>query len=162
MNDVSAGSFDKKMLNIVAKYNAGICLMHSQGLPENMQEMPHYENVLLDVYDYLEGKITEAESKGISRGKIMVDPGIGFGKSSRHNIEIIKKAGLFLGLGCPLMVGLSRKSFIGEILSESLPSARLAGSIAAMLKTLSSGVNIFRVHDVKETADAIKIWNVFK
>ena len=162
VNDVSAGSFDKKMLNIVAKYNAGICLMHSQGLPENMQEMPHYENVLLDVYDYLEGKITEAESKGISRGKIMVDPGIGFGKSFSHNIDIIKKASLFLGLGCPLMVGLSRKSFIGEILSESLPSARLAGSIAAMLKTLSNGVNIFRVHDVKETIDAIKIWNISK
>ena len=118
--------------------------------------------MLLDVYDYLEGKITEAESNGISRENIMVDPGIGFGKSSRHNIEIIKKASLFLGLGSPLMVGLSRKSFIGEIVSERLPSARLAGSIAAMLKTLSTGVNIFRVHDVKETADAIKIWNIFK
>ena len=162
VNDVSAGSFDKKMFNIVAKYKAGICLMHSQGLPENMQDKPHYDNVLLDVYDYLEGKISEAESKGISRGKIMVDPGIGFGKSSRHNIEIIKKAGLFLGLGRPLMVGLSRKRFIGEILSESLPSARLAGSIAAMLKTLSNGVHIFRVHDVRETIDAIKVWNVFK
>ena len=92
----------------------------------------------------------------------MVDPGIGFGKNSRHNIEIIKKASLFLGLGCPLMIGSSRKSFIGEIVNERLPSARLAGSIAAMLKTLSNGVNIFRVHDVKETADAIKIWNIFK
>ena len=162
VNDVSAGSFDKKMFNVVAKYNAGICLMHSQGLPENMQDNPHYENVLLDIYDYLEEKITEAESKGISRINIMVDPGIGFGKNSRHNIEIIKKASLFLGLGCPLMIGLSRKNFIGEILNERLPSARLAGSIAAMLKTLSNGVNIFRVHDVKETADAIKIWNIFK
>ena len=162
VNDVSAGSFDKKMFNIVAKYNAGICLMHSQGLPENMQDQPYYDNVLLDVYDYLEGKITEAENNGISRGKIMADPGIGFGKSSGHNVEIIKKSGLFLGLGCPLMVGLSRKSFIGEILSESLPSARLAGSIAAMLKTLSNGVHIFRVHDVKETVDAIKIWNISK
>ena len=162
VNDVSAGSFDKKMFNIVAKYGAGICLMHSQGLPENMQDKPHYDNVLLDVYDYLKEKINEAESKGISREKIMVDPGIGFGKSFSHNIDIIKKASLFLGLGCPLMVGLSRKSFIGEILSESLPSARLAGSIAAMLKTLSNGVNIFRVHDVKETIDAIKIWNISK
>ena len=162
VNDVSAGSFDKKMFNVVAKYNAGICLIHSQGLPENMQDNPHYDNVLLDIYDYLEEKITEAESKGISRMNIMVDPGIGFGKNSRHNIEIIKKAGLFLGLGCPLMIGLSRKSFIGEIVNERLPSARLAGSIAAMLKTLSIGVNIFRVHDVKETADAIKIWNIFK
>ena len=162
VNDVSSGSFDKKMFNVVAKHNAGICLMHSQGLPENMQDNPHYDNVLLDIYDYLEKKIIEAESKGISRINIIVDPGIGFGKNSRHNIEIIKKAGLFLGLGCPLMIGSSRKSFIGEILNERLPSARLAGSIAAMLKTLSNGVNIFRVHDVKETADAIKIWNIFK
>ena len=162
VNDVSAGSFDKKMFNVVAKYNAGICLMHSKGLPENMQDNPHYDNVLFDIYDYINEKITEAESKGISRINIMVDPGIGFGKNSRHNIEIIKKAGLFLGLGCPLMIGSSRKSFIGEILNERLPSARLAGSIAAMLKTPSNGVNIFRIHDVKETADAIKIWNIFR
>ena len=162
VNDISAGSFDKKMFNVVAKYNAGICLMHSQGLPENMQDDPHYDNVLLDIYDYLNERITEAESKGISRMNIMLDPGIGFGKNSRHNIEIIKKTSLFLGLGRPLMIGLSRKSFIGEIVSERLPSARLAGSIAAMLKTLSNGVNIFRVHDVKETADAIKIWDIFR
>ena len=162
VNDISAGSFDKKMFDVVAKYKAGICLMHSQGLPENMQEKPHYNNVLLDIYDYLEQRIAEAECKGILRGKIMIDPGIGFGKSLRHNVEIIKKAGLFLGLGCPLMIGLSRKSFIGEIVSERLPSARLVGSIAAMLKTLSNGAHIFRVHDVKETADAIKIWNIFK
>ena len=162
VNDVSAGSFDKKMFNIVAKYNAGICLMHSQGLPENMQDNPYYDNVLLDIYDYLKEKITEAESEGISRLNIMVDPGIGFGKKSWHNIEIIKKASLFLGLGCPLMIGLSRKSFIGEIVNEKLPSERLAGSIAATLKTLSNGVNILRVHDVKETSDAIKVWNSIK
>jgi len=162
VNDVSAGSFDKKMFDVVAEYKAGICLMHSQGLPENMQDKPYYGNVLFDIYDYLEEKITEAESKGISRKKIMVDPGIGFGKSLSHNIEIIKKASLFLGLGCPLMIGLSRKSFVGEIISERLPSARLAGSIAAMLKTLTIGVNVFRVHDVKETVDAMKVWNIFR
>ena len=100
--------------------------------------------------------------KGISREKIIIDPGIGFGKSFNHNVEIIKKSDLFLGLGCPLMIGLSRKSFIGEIICESLPSARLVGSIAAMLQTLSNGVNIVRVHDVKETIDAIKVWNIFK
>ena len=77
-------------------------------------------------------------------------------------MEIIKKAGLFLGLGCPLMIGLSRKSFIGEIISERMPSARLAGSIAAMLKTLNNGINIVRVHDVKETVDALKVWNISK
>ena len=162
VNDISAGSFDKKMFNVVAKYKAGMCLMHSQGLPENMQREPHYENVLLDIYDYLEDKITEAERNGIPREKIMIDPGIGFGKNFSHNMEIIKKTSLFLGLGCPLMLGLSRKRFIGEIISERLPSARLAGSIAAMLKTLNNGVNIIRVHDVKETADAMKVWSVLK
>ena len=162
VNDISAGSFDKKMFDVVAKHKAGICLMHSQGLPENMQDKPYYENVLLDIYDYLEEKITEAESKGISREKIMIDPGIGFGKSFSHNMEIVKKISLFLGLGCPLMIGLSRKSLIGEIISERLPAGRLVGSIAAMLKTLSNGVNIIRVHDVKETADAIRVWNILK
>jgi len=162
VNDISAGSFDKKMFNVVAKYKAGICLMHSQGLPENMQDLPYYENVLLDIYDYLEAKILEAERKGISRDKIIIDPGIGFGKSLNHNLEIIKKFSLFLGLGCPLMIGLSRKSFIGEIISERKPAGRLVGSIAAMLETLRNGVHIFRVHDVKETADAIKVWNIFE
>ncbi len=162
VNDISAGSFDKKMFNVVAKYKAGICLMHSKGLPENMQDKPHYDNVLLDIYDYLEEKIIEAVRTGISREKIMIDPGIGFGKSLGHNLEIIKKAGLFLGLGCPLMIGLSRKSFIGEIIDKGLPSERLAGSIAVMLKSLSNGVNIFRVHDVQETIDAIKVWDIFK
>ena len=94
--------------------------------------------------------------------KIIIDPGIGFGKSFSHNMEIIKKASLFLGLGCPLMIGVSRKSFIGEIISERLPSARLSGSIAAMLKIVSNGVNIVRVHDVKETVDAMKVWNILK
>ena len=162
VNDISAGSFDKKMFNVVAKYKAGICLMHSQGLPENMQDSPYYENVLLDIYDYLEAKITEAERKGISREKIIIDPGIGFGKSLNDNLEIIKKVSLFHGLGCPLMLGLSRKSFIGEIIRERLPAGRLVGSIAAMLETLRSGVHILRVHDVKETADAIKVWNIFQ
>ncbi len=162
VNDVSAGSFDEKMFDVVAKYKAGICLMHSQGLPQNMQDNPYYENVLIDIYDYLKEKITKAESKGISRKKIIIDPGIGFGKSFSHNIEIIKKVSLYLGLGCPLMIGLSRKSFVGEIISERLPSARLAGSMAAMLKTLSIGVNIFRVHDVKETVDAMKVWNFLR
>jgi dihydropteroate synthase len=107
-------------------------------------------------------KIAEAHREGIPKEKILIDPGIGFGKNLSHNIEIIKKAGLFLGLGCPIMIGSSRKSFIGEIISETLPSERLAGSIAAMLVTLTNGVNIVRVHDVKETVDAMKVWNILK
>ena len=92
----------------------------------------------------------------------MIDPGIGFGKSFNHNMEIIEKSSMFLGLGYPLIIGLSRKSVIGKIINEKLPSERLSGSIAAMLKTLNNGVNIVRVHDVKETVDAIKVWNIFK
>ncbi len=159
VNDISAGSFDKRMFEVVAKYRAGICLMHSQGVPENMQNKPHYDQILLDLYDFFEGKIAEAQSKGIPREKIVIDPGIGFGKKLHHNLELINKISLFLGLGLPIMLGLSRKSFIGEIIGEREPSERLIGSVAAMLTTLNKGVNIVRVHDVKEAADAIKVWN---
>ena len=162
VNDISAGSFDKKMFEVVAKHRAGICLMHSQGQPENMQIKPNYNDLMLDLYDYFEEKIAEAQSAGIPREKILIDPGIGFGKNLHHNLEILNKTSLFLGLGLPVMIGISRKSFIGEITSEREPSERLAGSIAAMLTTLSRGVNIVRVHDVKEAADAIKVWNVLK
>ena len=159
VNDISAGSFDKEMFEVVAKYRAGICLMHSHGLPENMQNNPHYDNILPDLYDYFEEKITKAQSKGIPRNKIVIDPGIGFGKKLHHNLEIINKISLFLGLGLPVMIGVSRKSFIGEIISERDPSERLTGSVVAMLASLNRGVNIVRVHDVKEAADAIKVWN---
>ena len=159
VNDITAGSFDKKMFKVVAKHRAGMCLMHSQGLPENMQNKPHYDEILLDLYDYFQEKIAEAQSKGIPREKIVIDPGIGFGKNLHHNLEIINKISLFLGLGRPVMIGISRKSFIGEIISEREPSERLIGSVAAMLATLNRGVNIVRVHDVKEAADAIKVWN---
>ena len=159
VNDISAGSFDKKMFEVVAKHRAGICLMHSRGLPENMQDKPNYDEIMLDLYDYFEEKVTEAQSKGIPREKIVIDPGIGFGKKLHHNLEIINKISLFLGLGLPVMIGISRKNFIGEIISEREPSERLIGSVAAMLTTLNRGVNIFRVHDVKEAADAIKVWN---
>ena len=159
VNDISAGSFDKKMFEVVAKHRAGICLMHSRGIPENMQNMPYYDDILLDIYDYFEEKIAEAQSKGIPREKIVIDPGIGFGKKLHHNLEIINKISLFLGLGLPVMIGVSRKSFIGEIINERDPSERLTGSLVAMLTTLNRGVNIVRVHDVKEAADAIKVWN---
>lgn len=159
VNDISAGSFDKEMFEVVAKHRAGICLMHSRGIPENMQNMPYYDDILLDIYDYFEEKIAEAQSKGIPREKIVIDPGIGFGKKLHHNLEIINKISLFLGLGLPVMIGVSRKSFIGEIISKRDPSERLTGSVVAMLASLNRGVNIVRVHDVKEAADAIKVWN---
>ena len=150
----------KKSRNEKSKYGS---LGKIEKIAQNELNMFRPKNrVLINIYDYLKEKIAEAQSKGISRKRIIIDPGIGFGKSFSHNMEIIKNAILFLGLGCPLMIGLSRKSFIGEIISERLPAARLVGSIAAMLKMLSNGVNIFRVHDVKETSDAIKVWNIFQ
>ena len=159
---IYAFEYDPSSSKKVKKYKISKVLHHMRGTPDIMQINPKYKNVLLDIYDYLKEKIAEAERTGISRKRIIIDPGIGFGKSFSHNMEIIKKASLFLGLGCPLMIGVSRKSFIGEIISERLPSARLSGSIAAMLKIVSNGVNIVRVHDVKETVDAMKVWNIFK
>ena len=133
--------------------------MHSQGLPENMQTNPSYKNILLDIYDFLEEKLNEAKKAGISEDRIIVDPGIGFGKSLSHNIKLIKNLSLFHGLGCPVMVGLSRKSFIGEMGGELDPSKRLGGSLAAMLVAVSRGAHLVRVHDVKETKEAIEVWN---
>ena len=133
--------------------------MHSKGLPENMQNQPSYENIVLDIYDFLEERINQAKKAGISEEKIIVDPGIGFGKSLYHNKTLIKNLSLFHGLGCPVMIGLSRKSFIGEIVGELDPSKRLGGSLAALLTVVSRGVHLVRVHDVIETKQAIEVWN---
>ena len=133
--------------------------MHSKGLPENMQNQPSYDNIVLDIYDFLEEKINQAKKAGISEEKIIVDPGIGFGKSLSHNKALIKNLSLFHGLGCPVMIGLSRKSFIGEIVGELDPSKRLGGSLAALLTVVSRGAHLVRVHDVIETKQAIEVWN---
>ena len=159
INDVSGTTFDKEILSVASKFGAGICIMHSKGLPENMQSQPHYENILLDVYDFLKEKLNQAKKAGISEEKIIVDPGIGFGKSLYHNKTLIKNLSLFHGLGCPVMVGLSRKSFIGEIVGELDPSKRLGGSLAALLTAVSRGAHLVRVHDVIETKQAIEVWN---
>ncbi len=159
INDVSGTTFDKEILSVASKFGAGICIMHSKGLPENMQSQPFYENVLLDVYDFLKEKFNQAKEAGISEEKIIVDPGIGFGKNLSHNKTLIKNISLFHGLGCPVMVGLSRKSIIGEIVGELNPSNRLGGSLAAVLAVVSRGAHIVRVHDVNETKQAIEVWN---
>jgi len=158
-NDVTALTFDKKSLSVAAQSGAAICLMHAAGSPETMQDDPHYTNALLDVYDYLEARILACEAAGISRHNIIVDPGIGFGKSAAHNLALINGISLFHGLGCAVMLGVSRKSIIGKVANEPVAERRFAGSIALGLEGLNQGVQMLRVHDIAETKQAIALWS---
>jgi dihydropteroate synthase len=156
INDISGLSMDKDMADVVSKNGVSMVIMHIKGTPENMQENPEYENVIDEIYDYLEDKTKAAIESGIKPGKIIVDPGIGFGKTTEHNLKIINKVREFKMLGYPVLIGVSRKSFIGNVLD--LPAEeRLEGSLAASVCSVIGGVNILRVHDVKETIKAVKI-----
>lgn len=158
VNDVSALEHDADSLKIVHKEDVPIILMHAQGNPETMQENPDYQCVHLDIYDYIEERITYCEKNGITKDKIIVDPGIGFGKTVDHNVQILKHIALFHSLGVPLLIGVSRKSFIGKITGEEVAAKRVYGSIAAVQYCLDRGVQIVRVHDVKETQQALSVW----
>lgn len=157
VNDVSAFSWDEALGDVTASRGAPVCLMHAQGDPQTMQENPKYDDVLLDVYDYLAGRIALAESKGIARHQILIDPGIGFGKSLDHNLALLQRVSLFHALGCSILLGVSRKRFIGMISGEEVPDRRVAGSLSLGLWGVSQGVQIVRVHDTYETGQAIKL-----
>jgi dihydropteroate synthase len=159
VNDVSALTHDQRSAAVVAKAGCPIVLMHHQGDPETMQESPSYPKpVLLAVYDWLAERIAAAEAAGIARERIIVDPGIGFGKTVQHNLEILNGLALLHGLGCPVMLGASRKRTIGALANEAPPDRRLAGSIALALKGMEQGAHLLRVHDVEETVQAVKVW----
>lgn len=159
VNDVSALSFDPKSLALVARRGASVVLMHSRGDPKTMQDEPLYDCAPLDVFDYLENRIDACLAAGMARSSIIADPGIGFGKSpTGHNIEILQRLGLLHGLGCPLLLGVSRKSFIDRLAGVNQPKQRLPGSLAAGLAGLDKGVQFLRVHDVAETAQALAVW----
>lgn len=158
-NDVTALTYDADSLTTAAEMNASVCIMHASGDPKTMQDNPEYDNVLLDVYDYLEERIESCESAGIPRGKIMIDPGIGFGKTQDHNLELLRGIALFHGLGCPILLGVSRKRFIGTIGNAPNAADRAAGSIAVGLNALNQGVQMLRVHDIAETKQAIALWS---
>jgi dihydropteroate synthase len=133
--------------------------MHHQGPPETMQQAPHYPRpVPLEVYDWLEARIAAAVAAGIARTRIVVDPGIGFGKSVQHNLELLNGLALLHGLGCPIMLGASRKRMIGALSGEAPADRRLAGSIALALKGAEQGAQLLRVHDVPETVQALRLW----
>jgi dihydropteroate synthase len=157
INDVSALTFDEGSLSVAARSDAPVVLMHAQGDPRTMQQSPVYENVLLDVFDYLEERVKATEAAGVPRHQIIVDPGIGFGKNLSHNLALLDGIGLFHGLGCPVLLGVSRKSFIGRISGEENARARVPGSLAVASLARTQGVQIFRVHDVAETVQALSL-----
>jgi dihydropteroate synthase len=158
VNDVSALTWDDRAIEVLAGQSCPIVLMHHQGAPGTMQERPSYGDVLLEVYDWLEAQIAVAEAGGISRGRIIGDPGIGFGKTVRHNLALLNGLSLFHGLGCPILLGASRKRLIGALSNEAPVSERLGGSIALAIEGAAQGAQILRVHDVPETLQALRIW----
>ncbi len=159
VNDVSGFTFDPALGPFCQKHSLAVCVMHAQGDPATMHLNPSYSNVLLDVYDMLEQQISSLEAVGIPRGAILADPGIGFGKTLDHNLALLARISLFHMLGTPLLLGASRKKFIGTIGTAPEAKDRTPGSIAVALAGLAQGVQMVRVHDVSETRQAIALWH---
>lgn len=157
VNDVSALDYDPDLGALVAGAGVPLCVMHAQGTPQTMQADPRYENVLLDVYDDLAARVEQAEAAGIPRGRIIVDPGIGFGKTVAHNLALIRGLSLFHGLGCPVLLGASRKGFIGVIGNAREAADRAPGSIAVALHGAAQGIQITRIHDAAQTRQAFQV-----
>jgi dihydropteroate synthase len=158
VNDVSALTWDPQSAEVVATSGAPVVLMHHQGDPQGMQKDPRYDDALVEVYLWLEERIAAAEGAGIARDMILVDPGIGFGKSVAHNLELMNGLALLHGLGCPIVLGASRKRMIGALSNEVPADQRLPGSLTLALKAVEQGAQIVRVHDVPETVQALKVW----
>ncbi len=158
INDVSALTYDAESITVAAASGAPVILMHSLPDPSTMQNDPRYDDVLLDIFDYLEARIEACLDAGMDRSRLIVDPGIGFGKTVRHNLALINGLSLFHGLGCAIMIGVSRKRFIGALSREEPPKERVPGSLIAALAALEQGAHILRVHDVAETGQALSVW----
>lgn len=158
VNDVSGFDFDPGMAALVAKSGVPVCLMHAQGIPETMQDNPRYGDVLLDVYDALALRIARAEAAGISRDRIVIDPGIGFGKTQVHNLAILRRISVYHGLGCAILLGISRKRFIGTIGGAEAAAERGPGTLAVTLAGIAQGIQIHRVHDVAQTRQGLALW----
>jgi len=158
INDVSGFTYDPDLADVAKAQGVPICVMHAQGTPETMQVNPVYLDVLLDVYEDLSHKVDALEAGGIPRNRIVIDPGIGFGKTVAHNLRLLQNISLFHGIGCAILLGVSRKGFVGQIGRAPNPEDRAPGSIALGLAALGQGVQILRVHDVAETAQAVRLW----
>lgn len=157
VNDVSALRFSENMASVIADLNVPVVLMHMKGTPEHMQENPFYENVINDIKEFFYERIGWAISKGIKREKIIIDPGIGFGKRFEDNIQIIKKLREFKEFDLPILTGVSRKTFLGVISGEKIPEKREAETITANLISILNGASIIRVHNVKNAVNSIKV-----
>ena len=162
INDVSALTYDGRSAGIVASSDVPVVLMHHKGPPETMQQDPRYDDVVVEVYLWLQERIEAAEMAGIKRERILVDPGFGFGKKLSHNLEIMNSLAIFHSLGCPLVIGASRKRTIGALSGEAPVERRVGGSIGFALKAAEQGVQILRVHDVFETVQALRVWRGLK
>lgn len=161
-NDVSAFGFDPDSLPLAVEQQPYVCLMHAQGAPKTMQVSPEYQDVTLDVYDYLQERVQACTDAGLPKDRIVIDPGIGFGKTAEHNLQLLRDLSIFHGLGCPILLGVSRKRFIGVIGSAQEPAHRTPGSIAVALEGLRQGVQITRVHDVWQTKQAFALWQAMQ
>jgi dihydropteroate synthase len=158
INDVSALTYDARSAEVATALNVPIVLMHHKGAPEVMQDDPRYDDVLVEVYLWLEERIAAAVEAGVARENILIDPGFGFGKKVGHNLELMNGLALFHSLGCPLVVGASRKRSIGALSGEAPADKRLGGSLAFAMKAAEQGAQIVRVHDVFDTVQALKVW----
>ncbi|PJK31585.1 dihydropteroate synthase [Minwuia thermotolerans] len=159
INDVSALTFDAAALDVIAGASCEVVLMHAKGLPEDMQENPTYDDVAAEVLSYLEARIAACAAAGIERRRIVADPGIGFGKTFRQNLELMAALPRFRELGVRLLVGASRKGFIGWLTGVKQADRRLGGSIGAALAAAAGGADILRVHDVAETVQALAVFH---
>jgi dihydropteroate synthase len=156
INDVTAMRFDPEMIQVVAQYGAAVVLMHMQGMPMTMQNAPRYENVVSEVREFFNERIDAAERAGIAKSHIVLDPGFGFGKLQVHNLELLNQLSTFSRLGCPLLVGLSRKAFLGNILDRPVQD-REWGTAAAVAMAVDRGAAIIRVHDVASMKDVARV-----
>jgi dihydropteroate synthase len=157
INDISGGTFDANMLPTVAELGVPIVLMHIRGTPQTMQQHTEYEDLIGEIYAFLASRINAAIAAGIPQDRIIIDPGIGFAKKYNQSIELIRKLSHFRALNCPILVGPSRKSFIGHILNQPEPKARVWGTAAACCAAIANGADILRVHDVQEMYDVCRV-----
>ncbi len=157
VNDITGLEGDPEMLEVVRNALAGVCVMHMQGTPQTMQDAPTYTDVVDDIYGYLQQRLDQLTNAGVARERICLDPGIGFGKTHAHNLELLRGVRRFLDLKCPILIGHSRKGFIGKCIGD--PDAdRMAGTLGVSLAMAAAGIKILRVHDVPETVQALKLF----
>ncbi len=158
LNDVTGLEGDPEMINIATNCDAGLCLMHMQGNPQNMQDNPVYDDVVSEIIDYLIARRDFCLAAGVDQRRLCLDPGIGFGKTHEHNLMLIKNAERFQETGCPILIGHSRKGFIGKILGDK-SADRAAGTLGVSLAMAAAGAQVLRVHDVKPTVDGLRLFN---